>query len=293
VLEAFGGVVGVLVMASLFAAVTAFEVFRRRRATAVLAEVAPSLGLSTHGDGLRQQMRGVIDGVTVEVGTLTLALGAQRGQYTRFRLTVITRDEAFDATIRVEGERGLMLAHLSAPARAAIVAAAPYGWKLIDGVWEALEPGRPSSAARVREVLQAGVAAARAAQRSGTIREALAERAKADPVEAIRRAAQEELGGWGGAPEVVEPVTADQALQALRDPARAFEAALLLAEAGDDRSEVRMALIGALPDSARIARAIEGLSKVGGKVEAMALRAVSGEHAEAAQRAIEAIEARG
>ncbi len=208
-LEAFGGVVGVLVMASLFAAVTAFEVFRRRRATAVLAEVAPSLGLSTHGDGLRQQMRGVIDGVTVEVGTLTLALGAQRGQYTRFRLTVpqpppgriaptslreqaiglakgasqlITRDEAFDATIRVEGERGLMLAHLSAPARAAIVAAAPYGWKLIDGVWEALEPGRPSSAARVREVLQAGVAAARAAQRSGTIREALAERAKADPV---------------------------------------------------------------------------------------------------------------
>ncbi len=92
---------------------------------------------------------------------------------------------------------------------------------------------------------------------------------------------------------MVEPVTADQALQALRDPARAFEAALLLAEAGDDRSEVRMALIGALPDSARIARAIEGLSKVGGKVEAMALRAVSGEHAEAAQRAIEAIEARG
>jgi hypothetical protein len=79
---------------------------------------------------------------------------------------------------------------------------------------------------------------------------------------------------------------------ALQDPARAFEAALALAESGDDRQEVRLALVGALPDRERAGRAIAALGKVGGTLEAMSLQAVKGEHEAAAQAAIAAIEAR-
>jgi len=217
VFEAFGGGVAVLVLVGLFAATAGFEVYQRRRAMGVLEQVAAELGLSAEGDGLRQRMRGVIDGVTVEVSTLTYALGGKRGKYTRLRLTVprpppgriapaslreqviglakgeaqlITGDEAFDAAVRVYGERGPMFAHLSAEARRAIVKAASFGWKLADGVWEAIEPGRPKSAARVRAVIEAGVAAAKASQGVGTTLEALAERAKTDPVEAVRAAAE-------------------------------------------------------------------------------------------------------
>ena len=72
----------------------------------------------------------------------------------------------------------------------------------------------------------------------------------------------------------------------------AFAAALYLADKGDGREAVRMAVIGMLVDSQRQSRAIAALAKVGSRLDIAVLRVVTGEHEAAAKAAAAAIEAR-
>jgi len=320
VLEAFGGALGLMALVGAFALVMGIQWWQRQGAADAMAEVAPQLGLTVDGEGLRQSMRGSINGIQVTVETVSEALGERQGLYTRFRLVgpnpppgsiapsslreqaiglatgsaqLITGDDTFDAAVRVVGQRGPMLAHLNANARLAIVAAAAEGWALKDGTWEALEASRVRDPDRIRLLVELGVKAAKASQYDGSLDDALRARAASDPDEGVRASAKAAIAA-PDAPTVAPVVPADigDAEAALQDPARAFEAALTLAEAGDDRKEVRMALVGALPDRERAGRAIPALGKVGGVLEAMSLQGVKGEHEAAALAAIAAIEAR-
>ena len=68
--------------------------------------------------------------------------------------------------VLVAGDPGEMAAHLDDEARAAVLAAADAGWTLEDGTWRARKSGRMVRATKIRSILDLGMAAARATQRS-------------------------------------------------------------------------------------------------------------------------------
>lgn len=219
-------------------------------------------------------------------------------------------DEAFSRTVRVEGDPSEMLARLGPEARTAVAAAVELGWTLKDGTWEALESGRMSDAKRMEAIVRAGVAAAKATALSGPVPDALMALALTDPEPGVQQAAlearlrlgplepaeAEQVAARGGAlPAGVGGAGAveDEDLEAaLADPERRVAAAIALARRGDDRSEVRMALVGALVDRSVAAEVIPALGAVGGAMERMTLQAVKGEHQALAEAAMAEIQAR-
>ncbi len=235
-------------------------------------------------------------------------------------------DEAFDDAVRVTGPGREMLAALDAAARKAILAATDAGWVLEDHRWQATLPGREGDAEEIKGLLDVGLGAAKALRTvvtivavvalifatvsiatgailgsilqsnldnevteatakalrtGGDIGQRLARLAEQDPLPSVRAAAGAALAGTDTAPAA-----------ATANSLPSFDSALAMAAAGDQSEDVRWALITALPDRERQARAIAALAQVGGKLEAMALRGVTGEHQAAAKAAIAAIEGR-
>lgn len=216
---------------------------------------------------------------------------------------IATGDDAFDEEVFVIGPVGTMLAHLDAEARTAIRAATNAGWSLEAGTWEAHESGLVTDPDTIRRLLDLGLAAARAVRFEGDVETALRERAESDPVAGIQATATAALGPTSAEEPAKQrttatdngvPMSPEQARDVLNraDPGHGLEAALVLADSGDDRQAVRDALIFALINRERQAQAIEALGKIGGLVEAAALNTVKGEHQAAAEAAIEAIRAR-
>lgn len=291
-----------------------------------MTEVASQLGLKVYQEGRRYELRGRIDEIGVAVDTTAENLAGDTRWYTDFKLyapdqpygrivgaslrqkaiggmtgaeRLSTGDESFDEAVFVEGEPATMLAHLDAEARAAVIAATEAGWELDRFTWSARESGRVTNAKKMRTLLDAGLAAARALRLADDEGAALAERAEQDPSPGVRAAAEAAQNGgspgWTStAADSDEPVTAENALDALAEltTPRSLEAALLLATQGDDRQAVRTRLIGAIFAEERIDEVAEALAKIGGPVEGAVLQSVSGQHEAAAKEAIAAIRAR-
>lgn len=294
-----------------------------------MAEVASELGLQVHQKGRKHQLRGRIEDIDIRVGTISERIAGDIRYFTDFeirapdqpagrivgaglRQTVIagikgeesldTGDPAFDKAVYLEGDPATLLARFDPEARSAVMVATGAGWALEDFTWSARKPGRVTSAEKIRALLDTGLAAARALRLSGDQTAALSERAEKDPVPGVRAAAAvaKAMDVRAGAPATAtvatasEPVTPENALAALDEyyTPRSLEAALILAEAGDDRQDVRSRLSMAIMSKERIAESIEALAKIGGPGEVRVLNSVFGEHEAAAKAAVAEIEAR-
>lgn len=293
-----------------------------------MAEVASELGLQVHQKGRKHQLRGRIDDIDIAVGTMSEHVAGDIRYFTDFEVrapdqpagrivgaglrqkviagmkgeeSLVTGDPAFDKAVYLAGDPATLLAHLDPEARSAVIAATEAGWGFEDFTWSARESGRVTSAQKIGELLDSGLAAARALRLTGDEPAALRERAENDPVAGVRAAAAaaaaQEMSAdapTASVSAVPEPVTPENALEALDEyyTPRALEAALILAEAGDDRQDVRSRLSMAIMTRERIAESIEALAKVGGPGEVRVLGSVFGEHEAAAKAAVAEIEAR-
>jgi len=326
IVETFGGVRRIALLIVVFAVGTWFYHWQTAASGDAMAEVASQLGLQVYAEGQRRQMRGRIDDIGVAVDTTTERLAGDVRWYTDFKIYapdqphgrivgaslrqqaiggmegtewLSTGDEVFDDAVLVEGDPATFLAHLDAEARTAVIAATEAGWALEAFTWSARESGRVGSADKIRSLLEVGLAAARALRSSGDQDAALAERGQNDSSPGVRAAAAEarknDASGWSGAvAEASAPVTRENALDALAEvyTPRSLEAALMLAQAGDDRQEVRGRLVAAISAKERVEEVIAALAKVGGPVEIAMLTVVTGEHEAAAKAAIAQIEGR-
>jgi len=327
VIQAFGGWGVVILIVLGFAAVLAYERWQRQGSGEALQEIASELGLSVTAAGNKRfQMRGRIDDIGVAVDTELLGGGTELrhvgpNYYTSFKLyapdgpsgrivgvslrqqaidgwtgeqRMLTGDHAFDEEVFVSGDPATMLAFLNAEARAAVLPAAKAGWSLERATWSALEAGRMTDPDEIRSLLTLGLNAARATRLAGDINTSLQVQAERDPVAGVRAAAAAAQGTFMPAASASAFVSQAEALAALEQMGSesAFAAALFLAEQGDDRQAVRMALVGMLVDTQRQARAIEALANVGIRLDIAILRVVKGEHEAAAKAAIASIEAR-
>jgi hypothetical protein len=324
VIQAFGGWGVVILMVLGLAAVLAYERWQRQGSGEALQEIASELGLNVTAAGNKRfQMRGRIDDIGVAVDTeLVFSSGTQQlNYYTSFKLyapdgpsgrivgvslrqqaidgwtgeqRMLTGDHAFDEEVFVSGDPATMLAFLNAEARAAVLPAAKAGWSLERTTWSALEAGRMTDPDEIRSLLALGLNAARATRLDGDIDTSLQVQAERDPVAGVRAAAAAAQGTSMPAASASAFVSQAEALAALEPMGSesAFAAALFLAEQGDDRQAVRMALVGMLVDTQRQARAIEALANVGIRLDIAVLRVVKGEHEAAAKAAIASIEAR-
>ncbi len=291
------------------ACVFAYEQWRSSRGEQAMRTVAGEWGLQVERSSKRSRLFGQVGGVGVEVRHSTERTAGDVRYFTRFKifapdappgrieaaslrqqvlnslsdeLPVSTGDVQFDEAVRVYGPEGVMRASLNADARAAVLSAVDAGWSLERATWEATEAGFVTDAEVLRSQLTLGLAAHRATRLTDAKGVDLGV-PPMDPLPLI-----------DSADATTPPASAEQALDWLRsgDLDQAFAAALLLAERGDDSQAVRLALVGALPDRQRQERAITALTKVGGQIEAMSLRAVRGEHQAAADAAAKEIEAR-
>ena len=322
VLQAFGGWVGVVLIVVGLVAVLAYERWQRQGSGEAMQAIAREFGLNVTGVGKRFQMRGRVDDIGVAVDTTTDLSVGEVNYYTSFKLyapsgpsgrmvgadlrqqaldsltgeqRLLTGDPTFDDEVFVSGDPAEMLAYLDAEARAAILPAAKAGWSFEGATWSALEAGRITDPEQIRTLLTLGLAAVRATRLDSDIETALRERAERDPVAGVRAAAEAARGTPIAAATPVRAFVSQAEAVAALEPIgseSAFSAALYLAEQGDDRQAVRMALVGALVDSQRQARAIDALAKVGSRLDVAVLRVVKGDQEAAAKAAIEAIEAR-
>jgi hypothetical protein len=298
-----------------------FLMWDRQGSEDAIRTIADEMGLQMESNGRRHTARGNVDGIGVTIKTTFENLAGETQIYTDLILHVpgappgrifaenlrrrmiesfsgdqqlVTGDAAFDEAVVVVGPADQMLAHLSSDARSAIRAAVEKGWALKDGSpWQAREAGYMGNVNRMRSLLEVGLAAARTSRVKGDWRAALQQQAASDPEPGVRAAAEVALHG-GPAPASVaadQPLDLETASEALQDPDRAFDAALLLANAGDDRLAVRQALMQGLQSTDRQAEAIDALARVGDSLDIAMLRLMKGEHEAAAQAAIAAIEA--
>ncbi len=309
VVAAFGGVRGIALLVVGFSLVIGYNQWQRRESHSALDQVAREMGLVFNGESSLPKMHGRVDKeYYVSVETTSERSVQQNRYYTRFQISppqsppgrivaaslrqqviaafaddavVRSGDEAFDDAVRVTGPGREMLAALDAAARKAILAATDAGWVLEDHRWQATLPGREGDAEEIKGLLDVGLGAAKALRTGGDIGQRLARLAEQDPLPSVRAAAGAALAGTDTAPAA-----------ATANSLPSFDSALAMAAAGDQSEDVRWALITALPDRERQARAIAALAQVGGKLEAMALRGVTGEHQAAAKAAIAAIEGR-
>lgn len=310
VLEAFGGVKGIVLGAAAFAAVIAFQAWDRGGSQTALQDLGAELGLEYEQSGTRPTLRGRIDdiGVRIEVTSEGVSNQSATRVVTRFRLypeggpygrivgaslrrqviemasdeqPIATGDAAFDDEVFVFGDPASLLAHLGHVARLAVRAATDAGWTLDGYTWEAREPGRMVDPADVRLLLDLGLEAAR----STRLEEG------AEP-KAMLAAGVDQVSLE--TPPATAPTSVDEALAALVETGtdNAIEAAIFLAALGDGRDEVRNELMMAIIKPEWQPRVIEVMEVLGGPLELTLLTTVKGENEAAAKAAIEAIEAR-
>jgi hypothetical protein len=297
VLEKFGGIRRIAIMAGLFVVATGFYHWQNSGAGDALREVGEKFGLEVQEQGQRRILRGSVDDIGIVVRTTIDNVGGESRWFTDFTVTapgqptgrivgaslrqkaigavqgsdwLSTGDAGFDEAVFVAGDPAEMSAHLDAEARAAILAATDVGWTLEDMIWTVRKSGRMVSARKIRSILELGLAAARATRRTD------------DPNAPFASAASSP-----------EPVTLDNALEALAEvnTPRSLDAALLLAGDGDHEQEVRNRLVAAVFAEERLGEVIGVLGEIGGPVEIAVLGSVRGEHEEAAKAAVAAIEA--
>lgn len=309
VLDSFGGTRGVIVLAIGFVVATSLYRWQTVGSGNAMQEVGAELGLQVFKEGQRWQLSGRIQDIGITVKTTTENLAGDTQWYTDFKLYapdqphgrivgasfrqkaiggmqgsewLSTGDTDFDAAVLVEGDPTVMLAHLDAEARAAIIAATDAGWILEDVTWVAREPGRVTSAEKIHSLLDLGLSAARATRLDG-VRDAAA---------AVLEGGENVLpGNTGDLPDSVTRANALEALAEVNTP-RSLEAAIRLARDGDDRQEVRNRLVSAVFANDRMDEVIGVLGEIGGQLEIAVLNSVKGQHEEAAKTAIAAIEKR-
>lgn len=292
-------------------AVFAYERWRSRAGAEAMQAVANEWGLQVERSSKRSRLFGQVDGIGVEVRHSTERTAGNVHYFTRFKVfapdappgrieaaslrqkvlsglsdeqPIDTGDAGFDQAVRVYGPTDRMRASLDAGARAAVRAAVDAGWSLDSATWQATESSFVTDAAVLRRRLELGLAAHSATRSSSTD--------QASPSD-VSPAANEGSERQSPAPALLtSSQTEARAWLYSGDPTKVLDAAIMLAASGEDSEAVRLSLIGALPDRQQQARAIAALAMVGGEMEAMALRAVRGEHQSAAQAAAAQIEAR-
>jgi len=298
-----------LVMGLGFAAIVAYQLWRSERGEDVMQRVASELGLQVERSGKRSRLYGRLDDIGVEVRHVTERTAGNVSYYTRFNVfapdappgrieaaslrqrvlnslseeqALSTGDSEFDQAVRVYGPEQTMRAALDGESRQAVRSATDAGWSLDSARWTAIESGFVTDAAALRSLLELGLAAHRATRMSGT------DPARRPATQVVSLAEQLALD----APPPPSSLDEARAWLASGEHARAFEAAVMLATAGERGEQVRLALVGALPDQRRQARAIAALAQVGNRIDVMMLRAVRGEHQAAAEAAAKEIERR-
>lgn len=294
-----------------FAAAVGFHHWQNSGSGNALQEIGSELGLQYEEVSQRRQLRGRIDDIGVSVKTTTENRGGDTHWFTDFEISapdqphvrmvgaslrqkaigglqgeewLETGEPAFDDAVLIKGDPAEILGRLTEKTRPAIQSATDAGWELEALTWKARESGRMTNAAKIRSILEAGLAAARALQETQGA--------------AVSAATNSDLPTNGPADTTANPspdsASSTDDLEALAEvnTPRSLDAALRLAKAGDLRQEVRNRLILAVISKERLEEVIALLGEVGGPIDIALLSSIKGEHEEAAQAAIAAIESR-